>query len=494
MKGIYCSRHIDEGQRDEWNLLGEAIVPRGVLLKLLPETKVEGEVKWSCNSAPEGCSDNCTSCMNIKIFSSNGEIKYSYTDDGISHQIGRFRWGWSGTGVNEHWFDSEAICLEKTSDYISGSGLTADSTRVVVFKRHTEVQSFRGDCKDETEKIFRLGIVWAEFKNYPQDYRANWTGFAMGVVGGDGRYASSGGWTSNLTPVVGDNLDSIVEMLLTEEVGEPTICKHNGNVRAHIVVSDPARLPLYLCKSCRMRGVRWEEFAGRNRRDTCPYFRRACKSVTDKSDSLPDWFQWSGNNLLSTYRRMTDGEHEAFEVAYLRRKEGFVRRSVLLLNNRTREAWMHRYNGFIPRTIAEFREKYAEGRRILGYMGTGYDSSFEGNFLTKEAIANAIANVDGKKITLIVGEEVRNLIPISMYHKDLSMFGVNKGEIYGFNLVPLSYDGIEIEVGESSLKTLPFYTDENGKEYYLISVGSLLSIRRDGQEYAKISGSWCLFG
>lgn len=374
MKGIYYDRHADYDsrvQRDEWaaNNKAQTIVSRS-LLKILPDTKVEGEIKWRCNGASEERCENCTNCMNIEVSQNeNGDTRYSYTDEPLTYdQVSKFHWTWSGCGVIEHWFDNEAICLKKTGDYISGSGLTADATRVVAYTHHVEVRSFRGDCRDETEKIFRPNVIWAEFKNFPQDYRANWTGFAFAGIAENGRYTSSGGWVNNFTPIIGDKLDDIIEMSVSHysfiENYSPTICRHNGNVQARIVVGDPKRLPLYLCKSCRMRGVQWQEFISRNRADACPYFRRACKSVVEKSDKLPDWFKWSGNNLLAANRRMADSDCEAYEVSYVRRRDGFIRRSVLLLNNVTREAWMHRYNGYIPQTLAEFNKKYIDGRQI----------------------------------------------------------------------------------------------------------------------------------
>ena len=368
MKGILYNRHANESQRDEWAATGKVIVPRSSL-KFLPNAKIEGEIKWRCDDASEERCKNCTACMNIEVSrGDDGDTRYSYTDEPHTYdQVDQFHWNWSGGGVIEHWFDDKAICLKKTSDYVSGSGLTADATRVVAYNHHIEVRSFRGDRRDETEKIFRPNVIWAEFKNYPQEYRANWTGFAFGIAE-DERYTSSGDCFSGLTPIIGDRLDDIIEMLVSHQSFidhySPTICRHNSSVEARIIISDPARLSFYLCKSCRMRGIQWAEFTGRNIEDTCPYFRRACKSVVEKSDKLPNWFKWSGNNLLATYRRMADGASEAYEVVYVRRRDGFIRRSVLLLDNAARKAWMYRYNGYIPQTLAEFRKKYFDGRQM----------------------------------------------------------------------------------------------------------------------------------
>jgi len=113
-----------------------------------------------------------------------------------------------------------------------------------------------------------------------------------------------------------------------------------------------------------MQGVRWAEFFSRNRKDVCPYFRRVCKAVAEKSDHLPEWFNWQGDNLVAFYRRMQDGEWEAYEIEYVRKSSQFVRKVVLLVSTRTREAWLYPYSGFIPKTITEFRERYTLAKQV----------------------------------------------------------------------------------------------------------------------------------
>jgi len=86
---------------------------------------------------------------------------------------------------------------------------------------------------------------------------------------------------------------------------------------------------------------------------------------------------------------------EYAELFKFMRKEGFVRRAVLLVNNRTREAWMYRYSGFIPRAMVEFKIKYTERRQVSGYNGTGpADDHFKNpndRFLSEEQIMAAVA-------------------------------------------------------------------------------------------------------
>lgn len=473
MKGVYYDRNSYDADRDDWHQPTEnesIIVNRSAFTKFFPELQIQGEIEWQCERGQDSdCYNDCDQCgRSVKLtFNENGEFIAAYSNDYQSHQIDEFNWSWSGGGVREWWFDDTAVSLKRTGDYRSNTGLTADSSRVVAFNRKVEVDSFRGDCSDETDTRPKPGKIWAEFINHPADYRANWTGFAMGSIGGDGRYTSSGGWISDITPVIGDALDQIIEVVLAGEVGETTICRHNRNIKSHIVVSDPSKISLYLCKSCRMRGVRWEEFSTRNRQDTCPYFRRACKSVVDRSDSLPEWFAWSGDNLLSSYRRMQDGDSEAYEMVYVRRKEGFVRRSVLLLNNRTREAVMFRYNGFIPRNMAEFQAKYNEGRLISGYMGTGPTDGYYDNpndrFLSETKIADAV--VQGLEQPLWQNGS-SSLISFSLGRHDIEQYAIQKGEINGFQVTQLSEEGEEREV-ETKQNPSPFYTDE-GASYHLI--------------------------
>lgn len=477
MKGVYYNRHASydsNDSRDDWRVPAEGesvILNRSAFSKFFPEVAIQGEIKWRCEDHSDERCEGCNGCdQSVKItFGRDGAFTASRTGEGQTHNIDQFGWGWSGNGANEHWFDDEAICLKSPQEYRSGTGLTADSSRIVAYKRHVEVDSFRGDCKDETRTLPKPGKIWAEFVNHPAQYRANWTGFGIGTLDGGGRYTASGEWVSDATPIIGDALDNLIETMLSGNLGQPTVCRHNRNVQAHIVTTDPNKISLYLCKSCRMRGVRWEEFMSRNRADTCPYFRRACKSVVEKSDSFPEWFSWNGDNLLSSTSRIQDGEHVAYEVVYVRRKEGFIRRSVLLLNNRTREVWMFRYNGFIPRTMAEFKTKYAEGRQLSGYMGTGpTDRSYNSEnpndrFLSEAKIAEAVAQGLEQPVWR---NGTSSLISIDLGRNDLHDFAIQRGEINGYQIAQLDSEGKECEL-EAKPNPAPFYTDA-GASYHLI--------------------------
>lgn len=512
MKGIYYSRHNHDNKREDWHqpVEGKSITLNSQAFSKFfpfPEVARQGEIKRRCDDHSDERCEGCNGCdRNVKItFGREGQqFIASRTDEGQTHNIDQFGWGWSGNGANEHWFDDEAVCLKIISDYRSNTGLTADSARIVAFKRHVEVHSFRGDCKDETRTMPKQGKIWAEFVNRPGNHRANWTGFGfgMGTFNDGGRYTASGDWISDATPVIGDALDTLVETILSGNVGQETVCRHNRNVRAHIVTKDQNKISLYLCKSCRMRGVRWEEFVTRNRADTCPYFRRACKSVVEKSDSFPEWFSWNGDNLLSSNLRLKDGEYNAYEVVYVRRKEGFIRRSVLLLNGRTRESWMFRYNGFIPRTMAEFRTKYAEGRQLSGYMGTGptnrsYSSKNPNDrFLSEAKIAAAVAQ--GLEQPLWKSDDGSTTLIRFLIHQEDSP-KLQKGRIEGLDIVPLTSDGNEDENAILTEKSQPFYTDQDGNEYYLLLVGNPwvggLAIRKGSQELKRvdsITGCWYL--
>jgi hypothetical protein len=490
MKGIYYDRHCGwdsrEDNRDDWHepVEGENIVlNREAFYRFFPEVGIQGEIEWRCENAPARCGD-CESCgHSVKITFGQRGFTASHTGDHQTHNIDEFRWGWSGNGATEHWFNDGAICLKSINEYRSGSGLTADSSRIVAYNRKVEVDSFRGDCRDETRTLPESGKIWAEFINSPAGYRANWTGFGMGSLDGGGRYTASGGWISDATSIIGDALDQIIEAMLSGNLGTATVCRHNHNVQAHIIASDPAKVSLYLCKSCRMRGVRWEEFSTRNRRDTCPYFRRACKSVVEKSDSFPEWFAWGGDNLLSSNLRMKDGEHEAYEVVYIRRKEGFVRRAVLLLNDRTREAWLYRYNGFIPRTIAEFREKYLESRQIQGYLGTQSspyqsDAPMLTEAMIKEQISVGVSNplwANGKS----------SLISFDQNCSAYEQYAIRKGDVGGFRVFQVKSDNSEQEA-EVVNNASVFYEDESAHYYLLYSDWlSRLSLCQAGTEFYR---------
>src|SRR3989304_6416905 len=152
MKGIIYNRHASSyGEeislsvdiRESWATRKDVIIPSAEFAKNFPGASISGKFN-----------------AGVKV---GDNYSYNYTDEHPeNYQIGQFNWDWSGCGVTEHWFDNEAMCLKKTSDYISGSGLTADANRMVAYKRHIEVRSFRGDCRDDTVKAFRPGLIWAE--------------------------------------------------------------------------------------------------------------------------------------------------------------------------------------------------------------------------------------------------------------------------------------------------------------------------------------------
>lgn len=481
MKGIYYSRQ-DSTDYEEWNapMSGEKIVlNREAFSRYFPDVEIQGEIVWRCENAPERC-ENCNSCGHLVELTFTGEneevsqedgpnfqkpgFTARHTNDGNPLNISDFSWDWSGHGASEWWFDEQAIALATTNNYRSGTGLTADSGRIVAYSRSVRVECFREDCGNGPEGNPGHGTIYAGFVNSNGGYRANWTGFAVSAN------------------AIGDDLDEIIKMELGErEAVQPTVCKHNHQIQVGILTSEPQKVSYYLCMSCRQRGVRWEEFTRRNRQDTCPYFRRACKSVVDKSDNLPNWFSWNGDNLLATQKRLTEGDHEAFEVTYVRRKEGFVRRAVLLTNDRTREAWMYRYAGFVPRTLSEFRAKYSEYRQILGYFGTSRDqerSNYdepESGWLTETAVREAVTNGLSSPLWKSADTKI-TLIKFGLHHCDLSDLAIQRGAIEGLSIVPLNREGQEV-TDQKVKSATPFFTDDEGNVYYLLYVGSKMEIR-----------------
>lgn len=391
MNGIFYSR-IDGEFEEIWNY-GEVVISYHDFKKFFPEMPISGS--WEHDENCEG-GDDCYCTHNVRLTAEIDKeinemtLSAEHTKDIVSHAIKIFKWKWSGHGATEHWFDDKAICLTVKSKYRSNSGLTADTTRIVAYKRHVEVASFRGDCAGSAGKP-KIDKIWAEFVNSKGGYRANWTGFAVGTVGTDPWYDDWGKkrFSDTLT-VIGD-LDIVIESILADNVGKPTVCKHNQQIKACIITDDKTKIPRYLCTACRLQGVQWSEFTGRNRQDICPYFRRACKAVTTRSDQLPEWFEWEGDNLLSSHRRLQDGEWEAYEVVYVRRKEGFIRRAVWLGNTRTQEVWMYPYAGFIPKAMADFREKYLpkNSRQIRGYLGANPPGHRDGGDVTEDDFRSA---------------------------------------------------------------------------------------------------------
>ncbi|MFZ3099795.1 MAG: hypothetical protein WA103_01005 [Minisyncoccales bacterium] len=427
-------------------------------LRFFPNPKIDGDEEKKCKNG--GDCEECGRRCGQSIKMTQGASGFVISNDYPTHQIGEFKWEWSGHGATEHWFD-EARNLKSTDDYRSGSGRTAHSVRIVAYKRHVKVQSFRYGLTDA--QIFpKFGNVWAEFKNAPSEYRANWTGFALGYMPKDEHGCI------DPVPVVSDDLDAMVEAMLAGDVGEPVVCKHNQNVQVHVLTADPSKVSYLLCKACRMQGVKVAEFTGRNRMDTCPYFRRACKGVVEKSDPFPGWFEWSGDNLLSSALRMQDGEHAAYEVAYIRRKDGFIRRAVLLINERTKEVWMYRYNGFVPRTVREFFGKYAEGRQISGYMGTGpaeYCPDPEDRFLSEIKIAAEVAECM-KQPLWQNGDAMFLSFEIGCHEDKITHLASQNVQVGYIQIARLNRDGEPCEMKDGSNPT-PFYADKEA-DYFLI--------------------------
>lgn len=323
MNGIYYARCGEQGgPSKKWHipLRDETIIiDRNSFRKLLPGTEMVAGGK---------------NTKNVRLtFTKNEKFDVNPTNESATRQIDQFSWSWDGYGVTEHWFDSKAICLKSVSSYTSQSGLTADDTRIVAYERHVWVGSY---YKGEKPKID--SSICAEFVNYPTNYRANWTGFAI---------------SQNF---VGE-LDQVIKAELGEYGEIPvSTCRHNPTMRVKIV--SPERKSFYLCRACRLKGIRIEEFTKRNQKDICPYFHRACQSFTEKLDRFPRWFYWRDENLLSCQQRLSEGSNKIYEIVCLRRHDGFIRRIVLLLEECYEEAWIFPYFGFIPNSMEKFNEKY----------------------------------------------------------------------------------------------------------------------------------------
>lgn len=521
MKGISYSRNYngqtssDESARRA--LLGladgqEIIVRAGEVWLHLPGVTIpDAELTFQCCSCCSCCERRCdgehrqpcrrcTRDAGVRLcLQEGGTVGAEYVRRGyerddatgmgrwvgeVTHSLGEFSWDWSGHGATEWWFDDQAISLGgEEGDYTSQSGLTASNRRLVAYKRKVQVASFRdygGDSRPKAE----AGVIAAQFRNgCPEPYRGDFTGFAYGVLQEQDEY----GTPSGATPIIGDDLDLMIEACLTGRPPvEKTVCRHLGAMQAYIVCCDPASLPRFLCGACRMQGVRWEEFLFANKADTCPYFLRAVKTVTQVSTPLPEWYEWQGTSrLMGSYARMSDGEWIAYETVYLSQRDQFVRHGVLLLNSRTREGWTYVYAGFIPRTIAEFRAKYGEsGRQVQGYAGTrgGWQTRFGDRvpFLTEQAVAETPVWVSDD------GELA--LLPCALgHHDELLRLAAQRTAVAGIEVVPLTRDGEEDPDAERVVADpQAFYTDEEGNEFYLLCIGHLwvggLAIRRDGAE------------
>ena len=483
MNGIYYNRHSNSSEKhcyEKWHQPeGDAITYAVNFKKLFPHTII---------SIPEGVEERDSdyySLVVVRIVDRVITAEYCLdrsTQPTHAH-IEIFEWDWSGNGATEWWFDDQAVCIQSLDSYQSGTGLTASRKRIIAYNHRVRVDSFRR--ANGLTGALKPGVIKAEFVNGPSFgrgndtfncQRANWTGFAVGAIKDP---ASDG--SEIITPVIGDNLDEIIEIMLSGKSPEKTTCKHLASMQAHILAKDKKSLPRYLCTACRMQGVLWREFSGRSRQDTCPYFRRACKSVAEKSDPLPRWYQWEGDNLLATYRRLQDGDYEAFEAVYARRKEGFIRRSVLLLNNRTQEAWMYPYNGFVPRTLDEFQRKYTERRQILGYLASPFGRAHNGG-ITSVEVAEDIQR--GLAQPLWASGDGCKLIDANFSIFEW-MGGYVHRKIGSFDLLPLKNNGeADKDCSFSEQKMFqPFFTDEV-YFYYLIGRdwSGAFALRRDARE------------
>lgn len=356
MNGIWYARCWEENPKHEngekfadFRDTRNFCVSEAELVKAMPGIEIFG---GSIRTAPVGqpsenqivkiqISDNGTWCPIYKFESEN--LPY--------RNVGRFNWAWSGNGTSEHWFDDSAVVLAKVSDYRSNSGLTANSARVVAYCQHVEVGSHF-----ESQKNVIQGESINRNLRTAHAYRGDWTGPAFYFDGsGKVRLATA-------------DLDELIAIKLQEKPWPSyTTCRHNRTVEVGVVgATTPKETSYLLCRGCRTQGVRWNEFTARNQQDLCPYFKRACKSVTEKTESFPEWFKWTKENLLSVTRRLNDGGRSAYEVTYLRGRDKFVRRMVVLLDNDNKIAWGMPYQGYILSTYQEFEKKYpVEKRRQL---------------------------------------------------------------------------------------------------------------------------------
>ena len=509
MNGIFYARHgQQEENREQWAVLadGQEIVVRAgeVWLHLPGVTIPDAEFTFHCcGCCPRHCDAEhrqaCRRCsddapVRLALGASPGQVSaayapYQYRTIGYwTHHLGSFDWGWDGSGATEWWFDEGALCVGgQGGDYTSQSGLTATRRRLVAYTRKVQVASFRdygGDARPKPAE----GVIAAKFANrYDTGYRANWTGQAYGLVQGRDEY---GNITPGHVPIIGDDLDVMIQAVLDARPPvDKTVCRHLGAMQAYIVCRDPKDLPRFLCTACRMQGVRWEEFLFANKADTCPYFLRAVRTVTQRSDPLPDWYDWRGPHLMGQYSRLQDEDWSAYETVYLTPRDQFVRHGVLLLNAHTREAWTYAYAGFIPRTMAEFRQKYADAlaRQVQGYGGTGWNQSSR-DYLTEEQVREEVAEGNAAALWESVDPEGRFvLIPWRIWRDDLQGFALQRGTIAGLEIVPLTRSGDDDPGPVAVADPQAFYVDHEGSKYYLLMVGQAwvggLALRHSGEAW-----------
>lgn len=309
---------------------------------------------WYCFCRDEYRQEPCEVCNLAVEIAPDGKARFIARPP--SHLLSQFDWEWSGSGFVEHWFDDEARSLRGGErDYVSRSGLTGEVSRIVAYKRHVEVRSYRrygGDRLPAGDDL-QYGVIWEEWRNYSSQPITLEGGLFLTRVGN--------------TPVISDDKESLIEALLAEswprDEWPVTTCRHNSSVRAIIRLrpENAGYLGRFLCWSCRMQGLRWEEISHRNTANRCPYIARALKAFGRRSDPLPEWVGFKSPILLSRCR-LVEGEKQAWELLFLRQSDGFVRRCVLLLDTAIKEARMYYPVGL--RSLADLKEKYGEGRII----------------------------------------------------------------------------------------------------------------------------------
>lgn len=398
-------RGIDGKGQDNWS--DESVAVRGYdytrLGNQVPQLVMDSGFR--CSSLYHNCGYAVAGCRNAECHELSVVISGPADDPSVqpsgeqpTHQIGRFAWSESGHGFTNHVFDESAravsapcaahcyeplglkatSCLECSRDgrcHDPDSNYGMSPSRVVAYKEHVEVRSFRYYGGDERPfaKPLEEGVIWVEWNNYPERQIARIAGGVCLVNLGN-----------NL--VISDELQPLIDLCLSGSRKDPgssesaasrwsiqdfadrgwpvTICKHNplsgGFIR--LKPENAAYLPRLLCYSCRMKGLRWDEVLQRNPADLCPYVKRALKAFGEKSDQLPEWVNWS-SPIIASHRWLKEGAQEVWGILFLRQRDGFIRRAVLLLDTDKKEAWtFSKYYEKVPHSLAEFTELYGEGR------------------------------------------------------------------------------------------------------------------------------------
>lgn len=373
MRGIKDVRNPDANWASE-----EVVVPTASVRQFLPDLEIAPALpddlippenwggKWyhGCGATESPSDSPCEDCNLAVRIAPDGSARFvSIPDEPGCYEVSclaQFDWEWGGGSNYEHWFDDSARVLAKASswreDYVSRSGLTGNISLIVAYKRHVSVSSQR-DCGGESDGWSVTYDPVTEYRFYHDRY----------VVG---RRQTPTVWLASVGQAIAisDDKQSLIEAMLSASWPEAewpvTVCRHNPSVQAMIRLSEEnvGYFGRFLCWSCRMQGLRWEEILQRNNVDRCPYVQRALKAFGESSDPLPEWVGWS-SPILASHRRLVEGEKEVWELLFLRRRDGFIRRCVLLLGTDTKTAWMYPCR-YIPRTLAEFEQKFGEGRMI----------------------------------------------------------------------------------------------------------------------------------